>query len=131
MGTSQKRDMDLIRDLLLAIEGGRLTYQAIEPAQAEMLGIEIEPGQPFSDREDLRYHLELLDDAKFIAGHGVSGGWWIVERMTWSGHEFLDTIRDDDVWKKTKAVAGKVGGASVSFLWEIAKAEVKMKLGLP
>lgn len=35
-----------------------------------------------------------------------------------------------DVWMKTKAAAGKVGGASVTFVWELAKAEIKAKLGL-
>lgn len=50
------------------------------------------------------------------------GGASRVKRLTWNGHEFLDTIRDAEVWKRTKAGAEKAGNASVSFLWELAKA---------
>jgi len=37
--------------------------------------------------------------------------------LTWEGHEFLESIRDDARWGKVKDVMGKVGG----FVYEIAK----------
>ena len=44
------------------------------------------------------------------------------KRLTYQGHEFLDTIRDGEVWRRTKAGAEKIGGASIGFIWELAKA---------
>jgi hypothetical protein len=55
----------------------------------------------------------------------------IVKSLTWNGREFLDDVRDVEVWGKTKERAKAVAGVGFSFLWEIAKAEVKSKLGLP
>jgi hypothetical protein len=51
--------------------------------------------------------------------------------LTWKGHEFLDDIRDPGVWQKTKERTKGVASVGVGFLWEIAKAEVRAKLGLP
>lgn len=45
--------------------------------------------------------------------------------MTWNGHEFLDAVRDPEIWQKTKDGASKVGSASIEFLWEMAKAYAK------
>ena len=33
-------------------------------------------------------------------GNRVSG--FFMDKLTWEGHEFLDAIRSDTVWKKTK-----------------------------
>ncbi len=39
--------------------------------------------------------------------------------LTWGGHDFLDAIRNDDVWSKTKStVQEKVGSAT----FEVVKA---------
>jgi hypothetical protein len=27
---------------------------------------------------------------------------WLPKRLTWDGHEFLDAIRDPEVWRRTK-----------------------------
>ena len=35
------------------------------------------------------------------------------------------------IWGKTKERAKTVASVGLSFLWEIAKAEIKTKLGLP
>jgi hypothetical protein len=55
----------------------------------------------------------------------------IISRLTWEGHEFLDDIRDPEIWRKTKDRAKSVAGAGLSLLWEIAKAEIKTKPSLP
>jgi len=56
-------------------------------------------------------------------------------RLTWQGHEFLSTIHDPEIWRKTKAGASKVGGLGVEVLWGLAKeyvkAEVRGRLGVP
>ena len=52
--------------------------------------------------------------------------------MTWRGHEFLDAVRDDTVWKKTKdKVASSGVTATVEILTQVATGIVKQMLGLP
>ncbi|EDO0799378.1 DUF2513 domain-containing protein, partial [Listeria monocytogenes] len=43
-----------------------------------------------------------------------------VSKITWSGHQFLDNIRDDEVWKKTKKTVSKFSSVSVSLLSTIS-----------
>jgi hypothetical protein len=52
----------------------------------------------------------------------------VINRLTFKGHEFLDTVRDSEVWKLTKESAQKAGVASVQVLFEIGKAYAKQKL---
>ena len=67
-------------------------------------------------------HIELLDEAGLLKAHftrtdtgGVEGAY--VERLTWSGYEFLDAARNETVWKKTKTtVKEKVGTVSFEVL---------------
>ena len=117
-----KFDKDLMRDILLAVEAHP------EPS-ANYVPLDL----PGYDAEVISYHVMLLDEGGFLKAMDVSDKSqleWYPQRLTYSGHEFVATIRDGEVWGKTKAVASKVGGASVAFVWELAKAEVKTKLGL-
>ncbi len=117
-----KLDKDLMRDILLAIE-------ADPNPSANHVPLDL----PDHDAKVVSYHVMLLAEGGFIQAMDVSDKTqleWYPQRLTYSGHEFVATIRDGEVWGKTKAVAGKVGGASVAFVWELAKAEVKTKLGL-
>ena len=54
----------------------------------------------------------------------------IIRKLSWKGHEFLNDTRDPDIWSKTKERAKGVANAGMGLLWEIAKAEIKTKLGL-
>ena len=51
-----------------------------------------------------------------------------VERLTWEGCEFLDTVRSPEVWRRSKEAAGKVGSVSISVLAELAKGIAKSML---
>jgi Hypothetical protein (DUF2513) len=118
------RDMDLIRQLLLAVESLDLPQGTTAFFEASDIPIE------GYTADQVAYNLDLLFDQGFVKGQrgmtqfGIAG-------LTWQGHELLDDIRDPDVWKKTKERTKAVAGVGVQFLWEIAKAEVKTKLGLP
>ena len=37
----------------------------------------------------------------------------VINRLTFNGHEFLDTVRDGEIWKLAKEGATKAGVASV------------------
>jgi len=102
-----KRDMELVRQILIAIED--------HPHAHAPDSIDV----PDYDEETISYHLVLMAEAGLLLveesttfqAHGPSA---IVSRMTWDGHEFLDNARNDTVWTKVKAIVTAKGG-SVSF----------------
>jgi hypothetical protein len=52
-------------------------------------------------------------------------------RLTWDGHEFLDSIRDDSVWSAVKKRLAPIGGSvSIGVLRAVAVEVVKSRLGL-
>lgn len=117
-----KRDMDLIRDILLAIESSNEDPRG-------WINIEIES----HTKQEISYHLEMLDevglvDALDASTMGPDGYEWKAKRLTYRGHEFLDAIREQEVWRETKEAAQQGGTEALEFIWEIAKAVIKKKL---
>ena len=54
-----------------------------------------------------------------------------VSGLTWAGHDFLDSIRDESVWSAVKKKLTAVGGsASIDVLKALVTQVVKGKLGL-
>lgn len=53
---------------------------------------------------------------------------WKPVYLTWHGHEFLDAIRDPEVWKKTKNGALAAGGFTFDLLKELAKGYLKKQI---
>ena len=91
-----KRDMDLVRELLLKVE------EAQEPTSNDLLP----ESATDSDYERVTEHLRMLiDDAEFMTGipaHVMAGKNWLDLKLTWAGHAFLDSVRDPEVWATTK-----------------------------
>jgi hypothetical protein len=81
--------------------------------------------------EDIDYHLGQLIDAGLLEGDRTMSPGYVIKKVSWQGHEFLDDTRDPDVWQKARSGAQKIVGAGFNLTWEIAKAEIKAKLGLP
>lgn len=118
--TSMKLDKDLVREILLAVEASEE-----DPLGWTELNLE--------GREalDVSYHVMLLHEAGLIVGQDLStddGLEWLPKRLTYKGHEFLDTVRDGEVWELTKTGAEKVGSASLSLMFELGKAYGKQVL---
>ena len=121
-----KRDMSLVRDILLAIEASDS-----DPDDTIELTLE---GR---SHEELSYHVMLMHEAGLIVAIDFSsfdGHAWTPQRLTWAGAEFLDSVRDPEVWRRTKAGAAKVGGAGFNLVVELAKGYgkqlVQERLGL-
>jgi len=107
-----KRDPDLIRDLMLSLEAAD---------GAELLHV---PRLPGYSRHQIDHHFRLLLEAGLVsAGHVSSDGRrWVAVRLTWPGHDYLDTIRDRQVWKHTKIAMKKAGFWSLDTMGAIARA---------
>ena len=67
--------------------------------------------------------MELLIESGLVYGEmlnelGQGPHDFLVTRLTWKGHEFLDTIRSDTVWEKTKKSFLNKG---ISMTFELVK----------
>jgi hypothetical protein len=76
------------------------------------------------DPVEISEHIRLLADAGFLIAEDVStfGAFeWQTKGLTWEGHNFLDSIRNDTVWSRVKeAIAAKGGGAGLEIVKELA-----------
>lgn len=109
-----KRDMDLARQILFAVEA--------EPTP----DAELRPEVGGYSAEVIAEHVRLLHEAgllRAIDGSSMDGLDWIATGLTWNGHEFLDAARDDSRWKRAKELAIAKGGA-------LAFETLKIALGL-
>ncbi len=67
--------------------------------------------------------MAMLIDGGFVDSKPVDmSGSFQMKGLTWNGHEFLDTIRSPEIWRRTKDGLGKVGGWSVELAVQLAKA---------
>jgi Hypothetical protein (DUF2513) len=121
-----KRDMDLVREILLKIED--------LPSYNEPVDIEIER---YSE-ENIQFHLKQLQEANLIEvpDIGLSTYWTKVNimptRLTWQGSEFLDSIRNENVWNKTKEIVKeKGGGLAFGVIKDLAIQIARQMVGLP
>ena len=108
-----KRDMDLARSILFAIEASEDDPRG----WVEDLG-------SFEGHSDtvVSYHVKLLYEAGFIEADDLStageGNFrWLAKQLTWEGHEFIDTARKDSLWERAKRLTlDKTGGLSLELL---------------
>jgi len=93
------RDMDLFRSILFEVE-------------------KLPPENPWShiridehSNEEVCYHVKLASDAGFVVAKFLPGtAEFAVERLTYAGHEFLDSAREDTLWAKAKDAVQKATG---------------------
>jgi hypothetical protein len=88
-----RRDLDLIRRILLHLEEGGEGASPSGWSDFVDAGYEI---------PQIHYHVRLLHDAGLIEADEIVPGQWWPERMTWAGHEFLDSARNDELWSEVK-----------------------------
>ena len=118
-----KRDMELIRAILLEVEKSEYGY--------------------FRDKlkingyteEEIGYHSYLIIEAGLADGPnctvmGSKSPEAEVTSLTWEGHDFLDAVKNENVWNKSKEKLKKVGSASLSVVKDVAVSVLKKELGL-
>jgi hypothetical protein len=115
--------MDLIRELLLKLEACPLRMGDAVTMTPESPSLAV----PGYDAVQINYHMNLIHEAGFINDSGSSQPMlgFIFCGLTWKGHEFLDTLRDPEIWRRTKEGAKKIGSASIDLLFTLGKAYAK------
>lgn len=86
-----KRDMEMIRELLLTVEAAPGVYEAVS----------------LNDEASrtLFHHIVLLTEAGYLDSNDQGSTTRTLKKqivLTWRGHELLDAIRSDDMWTLLK-----------------------------
>lgn len=128
-----KRDMDLVRKILITLEDDEwyLSFSSGSLPKIEEYR-----------EEQIEYHMSIMAQAGLL--HAES---YEIESgspdhpitiksysLSWEGHEFLAAARNDTFWKRAKVEMGKVLGGTGRFMLPVltqlltayAKAELKL-----
>lgn len=115
-----KLNKDLVREILLALEA-----DDSDPRSAKLLEIR------GYENLQIAYTVRILADGGLIEALNVSshsGFDWRPQCLTYTGHEYVDTIRDGEIWGRIKEIANNVGIFSLQVLIESGKSVVKQEL---
>jgi Hypothetical protein (DUF2513) len=118
-----KRNIDLIRDILLSTE----SFEKERLGRSDLATLD-------SSKELIDFHLRLMTDGGLLAEHiskpspAFLASWHGGYSVTWKGHDFLDSIRDPEIWRKTKEAANAAGGFTLETLGDIAKGLIKTQI---
>ena len=108
-----KRDMDLARSILFAIEASEDDPRGWVEDLGSFEG---------HSATAVSYHIKLLYEAGLIEADDLSTGGegnfrWLAKQLTWDGHEFLEAARKDSLWDQAKRLTlDKTGGLSLELL---------------
>ena len=95
--------------------------------------LELSDSPPIYKSAEIKHTVLKLDEvglvnATIIASDGSSVMDFCLYDILYAGHEFIDSIRNDDNWEKVKALASKVGSFSISTLQQIAVSVISYKI---
>lgn len=119
-----KRDMDLVRQILIAAEAQENGYT---------------DGNPEIDgytEEQIGYHIYLMEQAGLVeaanaSALGSASPSAILFSIKWKGHDFLDAAKSTTVWEQAKERAKSVGGSlTFDLMKELLVATARNQLGL-
>lgn len=107
-----KRDADYIRELLFEFED----------EDRWLLIVPMFEDTPEEAKQS--HHVQIMCDAGLmvrVSEHGF--------RLSNAGHDYLESIRSDPIWRQTKEVVGKTGGsATLELIKTIATAFIKKQI---
>ena len=108
-----KRDMDLVRSILIQVEDAGAEC---ESGCLEFMG---------HSQAEVYYHIELMQqkgliDATVKRDWGGSIIYATITGLTWDGQDFLDSMRDDRVWSRSrKAIKETVGSTTFDVIKKV------------
>lgn len=120
-----KRDLELIRKMVLAIEDAPSGWA---PRDLKIDG--------YTD-EQIGYHAYLIIDAGLAKGQdastlGSQSPVGFISRLNSAGHDFADAARDETRWRKAMGVVQEKGGTvTIGVLTQLLVALMKGALNLP
>lgn len=125
-----KLNPDCIRDVLLYLEENLEITPKLEIKSIPLGKIANSVSYPIEETANTL--LTLDEGGLIIAKHNTSGNNMIyqfsVSRITYSGYQFIETIRPKSVWKQILAALKSVGSFSIPMIQEIAPKIVETQI---
>ncbi|AOM11228.1 DUF2513 domain-containing protein [Bacillus thuringiensis] len=124
-----KLNQDCIRSILLELEEKLNLGQHIHLHQLK----EFETFKNHGENESIYAILKLIEAGYLNGAHQFDGDeiyYLGIASITFSGHEFLDTIRDSKVWSTTKKLTKKLSSVPLNVLSAVAVKVTKDFIGL-
>lgn len=125
-----KLNYDCVRDVLLYLENNLSLNNSISfPSDIkESLLLKY-------SKDDLLYTVKILLNKKLILGadnfNYATGMYTVnIESLSFDGHSFLDNIRDNQVWSKSKKILSAFKSVSIEIISQVATNVIYKKLGL-
>lgn len=118
-----KLEPELVREIMLFLENKIDVSDSGEVFGATVDSISESVNGRYN-RGEIIYTLQRLEEGGYIsaqfeyAGGRLSFGY--VNAITYYGHEFLNLIRDNTTWSKTKKAVGTVGAQALSVIANVA-----------
>ena len=118
-----KLNYDCVRSVLLTVEKSKTIDEELNlnPLAVETIFEQL----PKYEDSEILYTIEKLKEAGYInaalhfaAGHFIDG---TVSSITYSGHEYLDNIREPEVWRKVKAMLKNAGATTLPLISQAAQ----------
>ena len=124
-----ERNLSLIRGILLRIEEMQSRTEDAD------LAIEGYPEKTVVYNLDLAIKEGLVEGRVQWASDNDDYYTVNVASLTWAGHDFLDSVRQDAVWRTTQETVEKAGHniaqVSLTLIKEVAMSVIRNQLGLP
>lgn len=114
-----KRDLGRIREILLYLESQETNDGWVWTRSDSF----------WTEPDD--YQVKLAKQAGFLDGDYDTNASLVIDRLriTFLGHDYLDAVRDNAVWERTKnAVAEAGGGATLDIVKDLAVGFLKTKI---
>lgn len=116
-----KLNPECIRDIMFYLEENLIMNSDLEINEISVFDL---PEKLNYSIEEIANTLLVLDDANFIVCYRNNGDDAIVAldiyRITYTGYQFLESIRPDSVWKKVQTISGNIGSFSLNVISQIA-----------
>lgn len=109
-----KLNPDCIRDILFVVEENA-TFS--DDVQEETLYQKLIPKY---SQEEILYHVRQCEHSGLFLKVNHFFGGFIIQDLSPYGHQFINDIRQENNWNKTKQIASKVGSSSLDVLKDIS-----------
>lgn len=115
---------DCVRDILLYLEANLKISKGHVFESISLKKLQ----EAFTDKysaEDVFYSVYNLRQIRFIEGSISDASnrkmfFCDIENITYTGHQFLNSIRPQPIWDKTKGIVSKIGIHSLGFIEGVA-----------
>jgi Hypothetical protein (DUF2513) len=117
-----KRDMDIVRKILALVED--------QPAGDPVNGM---PTIGDASPATIAEHVQIMTDAGLLTGQVIGsseqGYGVLIFGLTWKGHDFLESIRNDTIWNKIRTKIKSAGaGMTIEIIKELATSYIRETL---